>query len=103
RRFYEAIKVMINEETQKFALCVLDIDNFKLINDLYGHHIGDDIIDQISEVLIRSVKQGDYVSRFGGDEFVILFQYDHVEEVDRFRSEERRVGKECSSGLVMID
>lgn len=87
RRFYEAIKVMINEETQKFALCVLDIDNFKLINDLYGHHIGDDVIDQISEVLIRSVKQGDYVSRFGGDEFVILFQYDHVEEVDRFALE----------------
>jgi len=87
RRFYEAIKSAIKERTRKFALCVLDIDNFKLINDLYGHHIGDDVIEQISEVLIRNVKDGDYVSRFGGDEFVILFQYDQVEEVDRFALE----------------
>lgn len=87
RRFYEAIKSAIKERTSKFALCVLDIDNFKLINDLYGHHIGDDVIEQISEVLIRNVKEGDHVSRFGGDEFVILFQYDQVEEVDRFALE----------------
>ncbi|GIP15786.1 hypothetical protein J40TS1_14280 [Paenibacillus montaniterrae] len=87
RRFYEAIKSVIQAGSNEFALCVLDIDNFKLINDLFGHHVGDDIIEQLSEVLIRSIKEQDHVSRFGGDEFVILFHYERVEEVDQFASQ----------------
>lgn len=84
RHLYEEIKSVIQDGENKFALCVLDIDNFKLINDLYGHHIGDDVIEQISEELVHISKPGDHVSRFGGDEFVILYKYEQVNEVDQF-------------------
>jgi len=87
RRFYEEIKQVIHEGSREFALCVLDIDNFKLINDLYGHHVGDDIIDTLSDVLTRCIKPGDHIARFGGDEFVILFQYVHVDEIDAFAAQ----------------
>ena len=87
RRFYEEIKLVIQEGHREFALCVLDIDNFKLINDLYGHHVGDDIIETLSDVLTRCIKQGDHISRFGGDEFVVLFQFDRVEEIDIFAAQ----------------
>lgn len=84
RRFYEEIKQVIQEGNSEFALCVLDIDNFKLINDLYGHQVGDDIIDELSVILTQCIKPNDHISRFGGDEFVILFQYKQVDEVDQF-------------------
>jgi len=93
RRFYEAIESVIQGGAVQFALCVLDIDNFKLINDLYGHHVGDDIIDRLSQVLVSNIKGHDHISRFGGDEFVILYHYDNIEEVDEFAS---RLSQEIS-------
>lgn len=84
RRFYEEIKSVIQNGAKQFALCVLDIDNFKLINDLHGHHVGDDIIEQLSQLLLRNIKEQDHISRFGGDEFVVLYHYEQLNEVDQF-------------------
>jgi diguanylate cyclase (GGDEF)-like protein/PAS domain S-box-containing protein len=55
-----------------FALLMMDIDNFKLFNDTYGHACGDKVLQHISAVLSRSVRRGDTVGRYGGDEFVAL-------------------------------
>jgi len=56
------------------ALCVsmLDVDNFKEVNDTWGHEAGDRILCEISAVLRSVVRQGDFVGRFGGEEFVII-------------------------------
>ncbi|MBE9607949.1 EAL domain-containing protein [Chitinilyticum piscinae] len=54
------------------AVCYLDLDDFKPINDRYGHEVGDDLLVEISRRLIDNVRGGDTVARLGGDEFVLL-------------------------------
>lgn len=54
------------------AVCYLDLDDFKPINDRYGHEVGDDLLVEISRRLIENVRGGDTVARLGGDEFVLL-------------------------------
>ena len=73
------LQVRLDEELQRsrrhdisIALLVIDIDNFKAVNDTYGHLVGDVALKDIAEILRRSVRVFDVCSRFGGDEFVIV-------------------------------
>lgn len=61
-------------------LIILDIDNFKNINDTYGHRAGDDILRQMADLLKNNVRESDTVARFGGEEFIILMPNASVEE-----------------------
>lgn len=54
------------------ALCYIDLDNFKPINDKYGHDIGDRVLIEISNRLMSALRESDTVSRIGGDEFILL-------------------------------
>jgi len=54
------------------SLLILDIDNFKTINDTYGHHGGDTALIRISETLRAKTRQSDFPSRYGGEEFVLI-------------------------------
>lgn len=55
-----------------YALVVIDIDHFKLYNDAFGHHRGDELLRSLAELFVASVRSGDFVARFGGEEFVVL-------------------------------
>jgi diguanylate cyclase (GGDEF)-like protein/PAS domain S-box-containing protein len=59
---------------KRTPLCciMLDIDHFKRVNDTYGHTVGDDIIKLVAEVLNNEVREGDFVARFGGEEFCMI-------------------------------
>lgn len=65
------------EQSDKFGfslqLAVLDIDNFKAVNDTYGHRAGDAVIQRVAEALQRHALPNDFVARYGGEEFAILF------------------------------
>lgn len=61
-----------------FALIMLDIDDFKAVNDNYGHRVGDIILSNIGRYLVENVRKTDIVARYGGEEFVIILN--NVEE-----------------------
>lgn len=64
--------VNCSREFKRFALFLIDLDNFKLINDSLGHLHGDHFLKQFSEQLIKITRKGDVLSRVGGDEFTII-------------------------------
>lgn len=59
-------------DNSQFSLLFIDLDNFKDINDLHGHHIGDYVLKKVADRIRQKVRQADTVCRFGGDEFTIL-------------------------------
>ena len=59
-------------ELEKFALMYIDLDNFKYVNDTFGHHVGDLLLTRIAERLRASLRKEDFLARLGGDEFVII-------------------------------
>jgi len=54
------------------SLVIMDMDHFKAVNDTYGHDIGDQVLKQLSDIIIKSIRSADLAARFGGEEFVVL-------------------------------
>lgn len=58
--------------TQRHVLCYMDLDHFKVVNDVCGHAAGDELLKQVSDIFSKSVRASDKLARVGGDEFAIL-------------------------------
>lgn len=63
----------IAREGRPGAFCMIDIDNFKEANDIYGHVSGDRILQELGDILKRQTRHSDIVARIGGDEFIVYF------------------------------
>ena len=74
---YEKIKYDRSKEI--FSIAMIDLDNFKNINDIYGHECGDFVLKQISSLMIEIVRKQDVVGRYGGEEFILLFPQTNAE------------------------
>jgi len=70
-RFIQAIAHANRTETQ-LAVCFLDLDNFKPVNDNYGHQVGDQLLIEVAKRITANLREEDTVSRQGGDEFALL-------------------------------
>lgn len=101
RHFEFTLKTMIDQYhqfNQSFGILMFDIDYFKVINDTYGHSVGDEILKLVAKSLISNIKTHDVISRWGGEEFVGLFMVNHESELKAI-AERCRVIVEQSSFL----
>ena len=80
-------------EERSFSLAIIDIDRLKEINDTYGHPAGDFILKQFSSIMEETLRKTDVITRYGGDEFTILFPQNSekkvMEAIERIRKEIR--------------
>jgi len=83
RLFWELIDYEIGRAKRhnyEFALLVIDLDNFKVVNDSYGHSFGDKFLQLFAEQLKTTLRMEDIVCRYGGDEFVVILPESSMEE-----------------------
>jgi diguanylate cyclase (GGDEF)-like protein len=76
RRYVETIfpkiKAKTEQNSQRVAVLLLDVNDFKNINDHFGHKVGDEYLNVLANLLKKSVRKTDIVARYGGDEFLII-------------------------------
>lgn len=82
---------------QKFAVMFLDLDNFKLVNDRLGHHVGDRLLEHVAKRLNGCIREGDTVARLGGDEFVLIVL--DVCNIEDCETVARKIMKDISDGF----
>lgn len=96
RGVHQMIELQIQQSKitgRESALIVVDIDNFKQINDSFGHQQGDDVIAHVAQILKKNLRNSDIVGRYGGEEFIIMLPFTplehayHVAETCRFALE----------------
>ena len=113
RHFEERLKEEIARHSRYgnvFSLFMLDLDNFKTYNDIYGHPAGDELLDQIGSIIRSSIRNADQAFRYGGDEFIVILPQTISEDAyvvaERVREQiasemkAKEVAMTCSIGLA---
>lgn len=101
---YEDSRDSAENHQQSFAIALLDIDDFKKINDVYGHNIGDEVLQDFAAKAFSVTRDSDFVSRYGGEEFLIILAAHSAEEMEKTIErilEEIRFTKFSSLGLKL--
>ncbi len=86
--------IQLLEQTRRdwreHALCYIDLDQFKIVNDKCGHIAGDELLRQLSQLLLKKVRDNDTLARLGGDEFGLLLQQCSLEKARQIAEDVRR-------------
>ncbi|MCC8169871.1 MAG: diguanylate cyclase [Oscillospiraceae bacterium] len=110
----EKITPMLSRKSSlEYALFIIDLDNFKEVNDNYGHLYGDAVLSMTAGCIKSSVGEDDIVGRFGGDEFFAFIKFAHEEDIAEIaerimqsvfnlcRNIDKNIGCSCSIGIAL--
>jgi len=79
-RSLEELFNLCKKSQTSFSLAMIDLDDFKQINDTYGHHVGDLVLAKVARVLRTSMRAKDIIGRWGGDEFIAIMPHTNLEQ-----------------------
>ena len=82
------------------SLVLMDVDNFKLFNDIHGHQVGDMILSQVAQIIRSNIRSIDVPARYGGDEFAII-----LTDADTARAElvAERIRRATAANQLLLD
>lgn len=80
-RLAEVQEELSKRHGRSFSICMLDADNLKQINDRYGHFAGTELIRHISRIISQNIRNTDISARYGGDEFIVMFNESSKEDI----------------------
>lgn len=84
RSTIEYLEKLLNHPAHQISICLCDIDFFKHVNDTYGHDIGDIVLKKISETFRSELPAASFISRWGGEEFLLIFPLSNGDEANIF-------------------
>ena len=90
RKYSDEDDGIVANDTSDLVFMMIDLDNFKPINDTYGHAAGDELLLSIRDVLLSTCRRSDFVIRWGGDEFVVIAKQAHRGESEALAERIRR-------------
>jgi diguanylate cyclase (GGDEF)-like protein len=79
---FPKLSVLMDRKNKKLSLFLIDVDNFKLINDTYGHETGDKVLQHFANIILVNKSENDIVARLAGDEFLIIAPFTDEEGKD---------------------
>lgn len=90
KTFFEVIEQKIEKCNKKYAIIMIDLDDFKIVNDTLGHQFGDDVLVSTATIIKEKLSYGDIIARYGGEEIIVCIEDAEDEEnvferVDRIR------------------
>ena len=107
-------RVRAKETTDQYSICMIDFDNFKALNDQYGHLFGDKVLEKFSDIARRHIRKDDIFGRYGGEEFVFVF--DNIDErqsleilkrihteLEKYFTKRYKVSVTFSAGVFTVD
>ena len=89
-----------NREKQAFGVIMMDIDNFKQINDKYGHNVGDQVLVELSELVSKDIRETDLFGRWGGEEFILIVCNTSIEALKILAEKIRTITEESEFSTV---
>jgi diguanylate cyclase (GGDEF)-like protein len=86
---------------ESFGIMLLDIDDFKMVNDTYGHLVGDEVLKEFAKLLKQHIRQTDILGRWGGEEFIILVRRVDLEDTRELAEKLRQIIEQYNFPTVM--
>ncbi|PKN72691.1 MAG: PAS domain S-box protein [Candidatus Cloacimonetes bacterium HGW-Cloacimonetes-3] len=110
RRVLEEVLGKENNRTMRtkrgFGIAIADVDNFKQINDTYGHDCGDIVLKELSAIFLKGIRATDTMGRWGGEEFLFVFPETSCQGamivIDRIRSKVERMNLKCGGMNIKV-
>lgn len=106
--FFECCREQIQDFNEKYAIVMIDLDNFKKVNDTYGHQFGDEVLIQTCNVIKKNLAKGSIFARYGGEELIVFMKafnssievFDRIEIIRKAIEENNIVMKEINKKIT---
>ena len=98
RYFFETLNLITNLSELDYSIVIVDLDNFKSINDRYGHPMGDLVLKTVAQIIKKATRSNDIVARYGGDEIIVFMQT--LTDQERLRQRVEKIREEIESTVI---